>query len=184
MSTSYKATIGIWLVAVSLGGCQGGAPVTPAAGTAGEGVGMPQVPVTDTVTEGDLDVRLEAVARPHPVIVRTDRNPFRFGQSSQGDPIAKDFDADGAPEQPVVVVGDRPGASGSTLPQGLRFIGLVEAPSSAGQIAVLSDGDTVFHGRVGETVDGRYRITRIGIDSVEVERLAGGVRQVLRLASR
>ena len=183
MSISYGATIGIWLVGLSLGGCQGGAPVTPAAGAAGEGTGMPQVPVADTVTEGELDVRLEAVARPHPAIVQTGRNPFGFGQSSQGGPIGQDFSADGAPKRPVVVGRDRLGASAGTLPQGLRFIGLVEAPSSAGQIAVLSDGDTVFHGRAGKTVDGRYRITRIGIDSVEVEHLAGGGRQVLRLAS-
>ena len=82
-----------------------------------------------------------------------------------------------------MVVRDRLGATTSTLPRELRFIGLVEAPASAGQIVVLSDGDTVFHGRAGETVDGRYRITRIGVNSVEVEHLAGGGRQVLRLAS-
>ena len=157
--------------------------MTPAAGAAGEGTGMPQVPVADTVAEGDLDVHLEAVARPHPTIVRTGRNPFRFGQSSQDGPITTDFGVDEAPERPVVVVGDRLGASASTLARGLRFIGLVEAPSSAGQIAVLSDGDAVFHGRAGETVDGRYLITRIGIDSVEVEHLAGGGRQILRLAT-
>ena len=45
---------------------------------------MPQASVADTVTEGSLDVHLESVARAHPAIERTGRNPFRFGQSSQG----------------------------------------------------------------------------------------------------
>ena len=144
---------------------------------------MPQASVADTVTEGNLEVHLEAVARAHPAIERTGRNPFRFGQSSQAGPTVPDFTTDEVPERPVLVVRDRPGASVNTLSGRLRFIGLVEAPRSAGQIAVLSDGDTVFHGREGETVDGQYRIMRIGIDSVEVEYLAGGDRQVLRLAS-
>ena len=144
---------------------------------------MLEASVADTVTERDLDVHLEAVARAHPAIERTGRNPFRFGQSSKGGPTVPDFWADGTPDRPVLVVRDRPGASVNTPPGRLRCIGLVEAPRSAGQIAVLSDGDTVFHGRAGDTVDGQYRIMRIGIDSVEVEHLAGGDRQVLRLAS-
>ena len=121
---------------------------------------MPQASVADTVTEGSLDVHLESVARAHPAIERTGRNPFRFGQSSQGGPTVPDFTTDGVPERPVLVVRDRPGASVNTLSGRLRFIGLVEAPHSAGQIVVLSDGDTVFHGREGETVDGQYRIMR------------------------
>ena len=64
--------------------------------------------------------------------------------------------------------------------QPLRFIALVDAPQSAGFIAVLSDGDSVFHGRVGDTIDGRYRIMSIGFDSAEVELLPSGERQVLQ----
>ena len=48
-------------------------------------------------------------------------------------------------------------------------------------IAVLTDGADVFQGRVGDTVDGRYRIARIAADGVELERLLAGGREVLRL---
>lgn len=56
----------------------------------------------------------------------------------------------------------------------------MDAPRSAGLIAVLADGGGVFQGRVGDTIDGRYRITRIDPDAAEVEVLLTGERQVLR----
>ncbi len=55
----------------------------------------------------------------------------------------------------------------------LRLIGLVDAPGGAGKIAVLSDGRDVFYGREGEIIDGRYRIVRIGAESVEMSYLDG-----------
>ena len=48
-------------------------------------------------------------------------------------------------------------------------------------IAVLSDGESVFQGRVGDTIDGRYRIRRIGSNTAELELLQSGERQVLHL---
>ena len=48
---------------------------------------------------------------------------------------------------------------------------------------MLTDGDLVFHGRVGDVIDGRYRIVRIGLESVDVERVDGQGEQTLRLPS-
>ena len=81
---------------------------------------------------------------------------------------------------------ERPGVTVRQVPQRpvarLEFVGLVDAPSSAGLIAVLTDGDVVFHGREGETVEGQYRIVSIGPTSVEIERLSASEREVLHLA--
>ena len=63
----------------------------------------------------------------------------------------------------------------------LKFIGIVNAASTS-KIAVLSDGKNVFYGREGETVDGRYRIERIGVESIEMARTDGQGRQVIRLS--
>ena len=71
-------------------------------------------------------------------------------------------------------------APGPAARRPLRFIALVDAPQSAGLIAVLSDGETVFQGRVGDTIDGRYRIMSIGSDTAEVELLLTGERQILQ----
>ena len=47
---------------------------------------------------------------------------------------------------------------------------------------MLSDGRNVFYGREGDTIEGRYRILRIGVESIELARLDGTGRQVIRLS--
>ena len=73
-----------------------------------------------------------------------------------------------------------PGATGDVP---LTFIGFVESPGIEGRVVVLTDGELVFHGRVGDVIDGRYRIVGIGLESVEVERIDGRGQQTLRLSS-
>jgi hypothetical protein len=63
----------------------------------------------------------------------------------------------------------------------LRFIGIVEASARGTKVAVLSDGRDVFYGREGDAIDGRYRIVRIGVESIELEYLDGRGRQTIRL---
>jgi hypothetical protein len=64
----------------------------------------------------------------------------------------------------------------------LRFIGLVDAPGQTARLAVLSDGRNVFHGREGDIIDGRYRIVRIGVESIEMSYVDGRGRQTIRLS--
>jgi hypothetical protein len=63
----------------------------------------------------------------------------------------------------------------------LKFIGIVEAPGQALKIAVLSDGRNVFYGREGDIIEGRYRILRIGAESLEIAYADGRGRQTIRL---
>ena len=48
-------------------------------------------------------------------------------------------------------------------------------------MAVLTDGDGVYHGLVNNVVKGRYRILAIDADSVEVEDVTRGTRMSLRI---
>jgi len=114
------------------------------------------------------------------------RNPFRPGSQPA------------AAVRPAVVNPSRP-LPGLTTPAGqaapgggapaaappppipLRLIGLVEIGNGGPKVAVLSDGRDVYYGRDGEVVDGRYRIVRIGNDSVEMTYVDGRGRQTLRL---
>jgi hypothetical protein len=66
-------------------------------------------------------------------------------------------------------------------PIALKFIGVVDTADQR-KIAVLSDGQNVFYGREGEVVEGRYRIERIGAESIEMTWADGTGHQVIRLS--
>ena len=145
-----------------------------------DSAGMRGGPPADTVQESDLDVRLDVLAGRRPARVVSGRNPFRFGSVAlEPSPSASATGpgAEASPETPL----ETPRAAAAEPAARLRFIGIVDAPESAGLIAVLADGSDVFQGRVGDTVDGRYRIAGIARDTVEIERLISGGREVLRL---
>ena len=131
-------------------------------------------------------MRLDALAAPRPQRAAGSRNPFSFadaagaGAPAVGDPA--EVAAAAAPPGARAAGPDglaADAAGGGAVRRSLRFIAVVDAPQSAGLIAVLSDGETVFQGRVGDTVDGRYRIMSIGADTAELEYLPTGERQVL-----
>ena len=132
----------------------------------------------DTVAAGS-DLRLDALSNPRPERVVSDRNPFRFREEAK-DGARADRPSEAAARRPAPAGVPAATAHGPAARRALRFIALVDAPQSAGLIAVLSDGDTVFQGRVGDTIDGRYRIMSIDADAAEVELLLSGERQVLQ----
>ena len=67
----------------------------------------------------------------------------------------------------------------------LKFIGLVEAPSQAGRVAILSDGrGNVFYGKEGDTIEGRYRMLKIGPELIELSYMDGRGRQTIRLSGQ
>jgi hypothetical protein len=62
-----------------------------------------------------------------------------------------------------------------------KFIGLAEGQGK--RIAVLSDGrGGPVYGREGDIIEGRYRILRIGVESIEMEHIDGRGRQTIRLS--
>ena len=132
----------------------------------------------ETDAEGEMtqDLRLEALQRSRPDVLLQARNPFGFGSTSSGGNHDRE-------SSPVPVLLEPPGMSPPIVPQvRLRMIGLVEATFTAARIVVLTDGDVVLHGQVGDVVDGRHRIIDMTSTSVEIESIEDGSRQVLRLA--
>lgn len=127
-------------------------------------------------------IRLESITADRPVAVETGRNPFRFGAPQ--DPVQREQPVAPPVDVGVAAPGAPPGARraapGGTIP--LKFIGIVEAPDSAGRVAVLSDASGVYYGRQHDVIEGRYRIVRIGIESIEMELVDSGVRQTIRLS--
>jgi len=121
------------------------------------------------------DVHLQALQeeRPGP---RPERNLFRFKPKAPPPPPP----VVAAP--PVVAVPSGPPPPPPLAPITMRFIGLVEAPEHAQKIAILSDGRGIYQGREGDIIEGRYRIVRIGVESVEMAYLDGRGRQTIRLS--
>jgi hypothetical protein len=67
-------------------------------------------------------------------------------------------------------------------PIALKFIGIIESPTHARKIAVLSDGrNPPFQGEEGAIIEGRYRILKIGVESIELAYVDGRGRQTIRL---
>jgi len=159
------AVVGYQLTGSSAGGSQPASNGT-GAGRAGRGE-APEAPPPD--------VHLSALEAKNADLADAARNPFRFGPRKPAGPTP------GAAAPPVVPVRPpvpAPTPAASSIP--LKFIGVVEAPD-VGRIAALSDGTFVYHGRVGEIIDGRYRIVSIGVESLVIERVDGTGRQTLRL---
>lgn len=134
-----------------------------------------------TAPEAAPDVHLEALEAERPAPSGSERNLFRFGRRTPapGSGAASSAEINDAP--PPGPFATPPVAAAAGIP--LKFIGIVERTEHGDKIAILSDGRGVpFHGREGDVVAGRYRILRIGAESIEMANLDGGGRQTIRLS--
>jgi hypothetical protein len=129
---------------------------------------------------GDAPVetlRLDALAKPRPTPESRGRDPFRFQGRVEDTP---------APEtsQPSEVAGTptevAPPVPAGPPPIPLRFIGVVRTGQGKQLIAVLSDGTAIYRGGEGDIIEGRYKVVRVQLDSVELAYLDGRGQQVLR----
>jgi hypothetical protein len=122
------------------------------------------------------DVRLSQLSVDRPKPGGPDRNLFRFKTKARSLPPAP---ASAGPRSGAVVA---PVAPAGPPPITLKFIGIVERREKSERIAVLRDTvGHVFYGGEGEVVEGRYRIVRIGAESIELAYLDGQGRQTIRL---
>ena len=123
------------------------------------------------------DLRLQQPRDGGAEIVTPSRNPFRFQPKAAPPRPAVIVQA---PPQPVVPTGPPPPA-----PIPLKFIGLLDAPERIGRVAILSDSrGSVFYGKEGDIIDGRYQLLRIGTDSADLAYTDGRGRQALRLSGQ
>ena len=125
-------------------------------------------------------VKLDALTAERQGPSSTPRNPFRYQPKAAPPPpraIAPPTDVVETPK-PVGPPGPPPVA-----PIQLKFIGILERANGV-KWAVLSDGKVTMHGRDGDIVDGRYRIVKIGTESIEMSYVDGRGRQVIRLTGQ
>lgn len=150
------------------------AGAAPSARAASQGASSGELPVTDLKLEL-LEGRRDKLRDP-------ERNPFRF-QARPAPPAPR-----GAPAPAPAATPPPPprvAAPSGPPPIPLRFIGLVDAPTQAGRVAILSDGrGNVFYGKEGDIIEGRFRVVRVSTESMELAYLDGGGRQTIRLSGQ
>jgi len=140
-------------------------------------------------------VQLAALSADRDVPAEGGRNPFRFERPA---PVAAPPPAPPPPQQLPAPVPAPPAvveAGGAAPPQTparapaapitLKFIGLVQRGDGV-SLAVLSPGEGKgpLYGREGDIIEGRYRIIRIGSESMEIEYADGRGRQTLKLSGQ
>jgi hypothetical protein len=126
----------------------------------------------------DLEVRLDELRQARPSAQASERNPFRFytppppqvPTSSSG----RGYVPPTPPPGPVVDPGPP-----APPPIPLKFIGTLDVPTM-GKLAVFSDCRTTMRGKEGDIIDGRYRLVRIGVESVVMEYADGRGRTTIR----
>jgi hypothetical protein len=142
-------------------------------------------PAPTTGTPAVADVKLDSVrgtvGAPKP---RVTRNPFRFYEPP-APPVVRPNVAPLPPPVPVFQPPPAPTGPPPPPPITLRFIGLIEAPQRAGRVAMLSDGrGGLMFGKEGDIIEGRYRLVRVGTDSLDIAYSDGRGRQTIRLSGQ
>jgi hypothetical protein len=126
---------------------------------------------------GPPGVHLQTLNDDRPRPEPAERNLFRFRTKAPAPPLSP-VAAQVQPAVPAVPSGPPPPPP--LAPITLKFIGLI-GPDNA-KIAILSDGQNPpFLGKEGAIIEGRYRILKIGVESVELAYADGRGRQTIRL---
>lgn len=107
------------------------------------------------------------------------RNPFRFGVPPPPPaPPPRPAPPPPPPPPPPQPLGPPPVPPPPII--SLKFVGLAQLPNGK-KVASLSDGKGVFLGTEGDVIDGRFRVVRIGVESIVMEYLDGRGRQTIPL---
>jgi hypothetical protein len=154
---------------------------TPTAPVRRAAAGRQPAPGAETATPPA--VNLHALRAAHEAPTDMGRDPFRFQPRAAP--------ATPAPQRIPGVPDDQVDAPPVHVPTGppppppitLKFIGLVEKADGT-RIAVLSDGKRPISGREGEEIEGRYKILKIGTESIEIAYIDGRGRQTIRLTGQ
>lgn len=125
-------------------------------------------------------VRLDALTASREQPNATPRNPFRFQPRVVAPPprppVSTTPQEIAKPVPPPVPTGPPP-----PPPIPFKYIGVVTRENGV-KWAVLSDGKSApQHGKEGDVIDGRYKILKIGLESIELSYLDGRGRQTVRL---
>lgn len=117
---------------------------------------------------------------PVPVLTSAARNPFGFGSRPAPPPAP----APPAPPPPPPRVAPPPPGPPPLPAIPVKFMGFMEDPARPGKVVALALNGSVVLAREGELVDGRYRLLRIGLDSIVMAYPDGRGQQIIKLSGK
>jgi len=127
-------------------------------------------------------VHLDSLEEERPKPGGPERNLFRFKPKAPPPP-PPGASRSTTPVAPVTSAPPVPTGPPPPPPITLKFVGLIDPGAGQPKIAVLTDGaGPPIHGVEGGTVMGKYRILRIGAESIEMAYLDGRGRQTIRFS--
>jgi hypothetical protein len=173
--------LGLLLVVLAIVGYRALARTASAPSSTSNGTRTAPVPRGGAAAGGITapDVHLDALESERPSPVAAERNLFRFRPKAP--PPAPSFGPGASTAPPTTIAPPIQTGPPAPPPIALKFIGRVEREGKP-TIAILSDGQgPPMSGVEGETIAGRYRILRIGVESIEMAYLDGRGRQTIRL---
>jgi hypothetical protein len=132
----------------------------------------------EAAPDAPVDVALEALRDVRSEPAGGGRNPFQFSKASAAPPPDSEVAASGPDPPPMPA---QPPGPPPVPPIPLKFIGIVEEQAVHRRLAALSDGRFTYYGREGDIIEGRYRIVRIGLESIEMSHVDGRGAQTIRL---
>ena len=118
----------------------------------------------------DADLRLQGLeASSNDASGDPGRNIFEYGHRP-------------APEGPVAKVkeDDTPPPPPPPKPP-VRFYGFAEGSASGGRRVFLTDGEAVFVAKQGDVILRKYRLARVGNDSIDIEEISGPNRWTVKM---
>jgi hypothetical protein len=142
------------------------------------------------VDAGVEEVHLEKLKQPEPEPIEGRRNPFSLAPEPKSPAAASNYNTGAGPGGPASQVPSAPPIAQGPPPVPppppitLKFFGVVSGPGRVGRVAALGDGKFVYHGREGSIIEGRYRIVKIGEESIQLEYADGRGRQTIRLSGK
>jgi hypothetical protein len=155
-----------------------GAPAATTAARAGRGAGTTGARGAQGAEAPDVHLEALDAERVRPGAGQ--RNLFRFKPKAPPPPPPT-LPQQAQPAPPVNPAPAPPGPP-PVPPITLKFIGIIESPTHGRKIAVLSDGrNPPFQGEEGAIIEGRFRILKIGVESIELAYIDGRGRQTIRL---
>ena len=159
----------------------------PAAGTAAGPTRRPPARAREEPVPVS-DLKLELLHRSPPGVEEPSRNPFRFQERLAAAPakaLEPSASRGATPPPPPRPVASAPAGPPAAPAIPLRYIGVVDAPTQSGRLAILSDGrGNVFQGKEGDTIEGRYRVLKIGPETVDLAHVDGRGQQTIRLSGQ
>ena len=171
------AAAAVLLIAIAAWSMQRGT-ASPSGAAVPDGSALPNTTKRPKSPIPEVDLKALELERPEPD--DSTRNPFRFKPKP-----APPMPSAAIIRQQQAAAAAQAASEPSEPPPPpripLKYIGDMSDPKHSGKrIAILSDARGTYYGREGDVVEGRYRILKIGVESIELAYLDGRGRQTIR----